>query len=225
MSTKRNTRHSLAGALPILVAAAVASSTATSSAIITLQLNGTNGSNVITYTVSGSIVALFPVAATSSGFGQYVQNRPADAVWDAGVDNTLGDVFVDGSFTSTQNDDLVLSSVITLFKNGVPFGNWDTIDLDPTDGVSDDVEFDPTSNVSYPDMLADDIFSASGTGTFTLETGTYDTVFNEGVYQGTIDFGGGPEPTPFRVIVGIPEPSGIFLLGLGGGLFLIRRRR
>ena len=191
--------------------------------LVLLELSGEAGSNVISYTASGSFTSnVANVNANSSDNAQL----PSPNSWSQFFDNELGDVFIDNSFLSTRNDDRPLSAAVSIFVNGVQFGLFDTIDLDRDESNGDDVELDPTATINYPQLSAGDIItfgSADGSGvsgTFTLDEGTFDTIFNLGTFNN--------EDETYQVIVSstaVPEPSSLlFLLGASAATLCIRRR-
>ena len=190
----------------------------TANADLVLELTGTPGSNVISYTTSGSFTTDVAVSASLSTSAQL----PTPS-WSFGFDNELGDVLIDDSFASTQNDDLVLSAPISYLVNGVEFGILDTIDLDQDNVNGDDIELDNTLVINYPALVPGDIISFAPTsGTFTLDDGVnnFEDIFNTGTF--TNAFGN------FSVVVSataVPEPSSLlFLLGAGAATLCVRRR-
>lgn len=202
-----------------------------SQASIVVYLNGDTSSNLISYVVSGSVTASEDALAVGSSG---VARVPVGDAWNDDFDENLGDIL--SSFSTSLNDDLVLSNplpvVVTL--EGIPstITFWDTIDLDPSNTAgADDIEFDPSTSFSYPSLMAGDSISIPLTsGTFTLETGTYDSIFTEGSYLSSgLDGSGSPV---YAVHVGltppanaIPEPTSSIVLSLILlGMSLLRRR-
>ena len=191
-----------------------------------LTLSGSNGSNVINYTASGSVTltrALAEEVAHPSGLGPRAASE-GTAAWTSSFDNDLGD-FLNDAMVTSLNDNLVLSDGgVSYRRNGVEFGVLDTIDLDGgVGGGLDDIELDPTGNITYPASTSGDVISWTGSGTFTLEDGeTFDTLFTAtGSFSNAID-GGNYTVT----IAAVPEPTTYALLttlSLGG--FALWRRR
>ena len=128
-----------------------------------------------------------------------------------------------------ENRDLALSAPIPIsvlpLGSSVPlpsFGVWDTIDFRSTS--NDAIQFDPTGNIAYPALAAGDaLFIPLTSGTFTLDSGTFSTVFTEGSFESDETDEDGNSIFVVNV-ESVPEPSvgalgGIALLGL------LRRRR
>ena len=202
--------------------------TAQANANLVLRLAGETGSNVISYEASGSVTVTQGFSSLSSSLGLAPDTT---GVWTSSFDNNLGDIlrnFANANF----NDNLVLGGGgVSYRKNGVEFGIIDLIDLDPTNTAGgDDIELDPTNVINYPSLVAGDILSWVGSGTFVLEDGeTFDTLFvGTGTFQNPIDGGF------YQVIIEegritpvIPEPTSMALLGMGllGAGCVYRRRR
>ena len=204
----------------------------TTSAQLVLELTGTPGSNVISYTASGSYTSVANVNAAQSFAGGNAL-LPTPNSWSQSFDNELGDVLIDNSFATNRNDDLSLSVAVPIFLNGIqldstPLGAstvvpnsavFDTIDLDQDNTNGDDIELDPTGNIVYPALAVGDVITWGPTsGTFTLDENNFDDIFNLGTF--TNDFGN------YTVIVNsVPEPSSLlFLLGAGAATLCVRRR-
>ncbi|MEM9478473.1 MAG: right-handed parallel beta-helix repeat-containing protein, partial [Verrucomicrobiota bacterium] len=154
----------------------------TSRADLILNLTGSVGSNVINYEASGSVTVTRAVTSTISGLGlaPLAPSAGTTAAWISTFDNDLGDILNDAMNTSL-NDDLALSNGgVSYRRNGVQFGILDLIDFDGSATLGgDDVELDTLGSVNYPALVAGDIVSWTGSGTFTLEDGeTWETLFN-----------------------------------------------
>ncbi|MEM0896446.1 MAG: choice-of-anchor Q domain-containing protein, partial [Verrucomicrobiota bacterium] len=154
----------------------------TSRADLILNLTGSVGSNVINYEASGSVTVTRAVTSTISGLGlaPLAPSAGTTAAWISTFDNDLGDILNDAMNTSL-NDDLALSNGgVSYRRNGVQFGILDLIDFDGSATLGgDDVELDTFGSVNYPALVAGDIVSWTGSGTFTLEDGeTWETLFN-----------------------------------------------
>jgi len=191
-------------------------------ATISVTIDGVADSNVINYTVSGSVTASESILARSSGVALLPTSE-----YSFSFDDGFGDVLLPFGFF--ENRDLALSAPIPIsvlpLGSSVPlpsFGVWDTIDFRSTS--NDAIQFDPTGNIAYPALAAGDaLFIPLTSGTFTLDSGTFSTVFTEGSFESDETDEDGNSIFVVNV-ESVPEPSvgalgGIALLGL------LRRRR
>ena len=177
---------------------------------LVLNLSGTAGSNSINWEATGAGVTVTQSAATVGGF---FGRAPTIAFggWASGFDNNLGDIL--SNFTDTLNDDLTLGSGgVSYRRNGSQFAVLDKIDFDP-DAASggDDIELESSTTLTYPALTAGNTLTWTGSGTLTLESGTFDSIFTNGTYSSVIDGGN------YVVNVGstaIPEPSSFLFFGL-----------
>ena len=172
-----------------------------------LDLSVRPDSKIVNYEASGSVTVTSAVASLSSLGGSAL---PVSGTWSTAYDDNIGDAL--GIFSGALNDDLLLTNGgVTLFNNGFSIALFDTIDLDPSGSTgADDIELDNTTAFTGPSLVAGDILSWSGTGTFTLESKNFGSVFLLGAYSNTIDDGSFvvtitsvPEPRHFGLLVGV----------------------
>jgi len=181
---------------------------------LTIDISGSSGSSLVNYTASGSITITEAVVLNSSSTGA----APIGGTWNTGFDNNLGDMF---QFGNSSQLNLALSTHISFQNNTVEFGKIEAFDLGTTDTAGgDDFQIDMLGSISYPALTIGDVVSWSGSGNFSLTSGSYGTFFESGSYSASLNGGS------FDVnIAPVPEPSSIALLGLGGLATLLRRRR
>ncbi len=185
---------------------------------LVLALSGSAGSATVNYTASGSVTITQAVGALNLEGSARAQGVTTDGSWADGFDDNVGDLFA-----ISDQADISLSDDVSYRKNGVEFGVMDLIILNNSGSAgNDEVELKSSVGVPYPSLVADDIVSWAGSGTFTLQSGTYDTVFtNPGSFSNAIDGGN------FTLTVtAVPEPHeyGI-LVGLGLLGFVVVRNR
>ena len=182
-----------------------------SHAQLILNLTGTAGSNVISYAASGSVTVTQSHTELTSA---HAQAPSVGGGWNRNFDNDLGDFIRDPALAT--NIDLVLSNGgVSYRKNGVEFGILDTIDLNGGSGGGlDDIQLDPTASLTYPSLIAGDIISWVGSGTFVLldnetfdsfftATGTFSNSIDGGIYSATIAAAAVPEPAMAATILGV----------------------
>ena len=181
---------------------------------LVLNLSGIVGNSTINWEATGTGVTVtqaYPALASSDrGRAPTVGSDPDPNSWDSSFDANLGDILSD--FDDELNDDLPLGSGgVSYRKNDVEFAVLDLIDFDP-DAASgqDDIELGPSTTQSYPALASGDTLTWTGSGTLTLESGTFDSIFTPGSYSSPIDGGN------YVVNVAIPEPSAFLFFGLIG---------
>ena len=180
---------------------------------ITVSLSGFAGDPVVNYTVSGSVISPTSGNGANSGTTLLPQTSGVSG-WDF-VPDSVGHMIVDGVSDVT----LPISSTIAMSQNGTTFGVADEVRLIANFEVSnnDRLRFGFSDYfVNYPTVTVGDTVSWSGSGTFTLTSGTFDTVFIPGFYS--------EDPSLYQVSVStVAEPATAgSMLGLAA-LLLARR--
>ncbi|WP_404306118.1 PEP-CTERM sorting domain-containing protein [Neorhodopirellula lusitana] len=135
-----------------------------------------------------------------------------------------GDQIVNTSLANlSSTGDLVLQ-----IDGGADLAGSFTIDIETTgDGR---IDFDPDSNIQIVASPGVHTYTYSGSGTATLSSGTFDSVFNDGsaVYTAAPNGLGGFNTVTFNVstnATAVPEPGGLALLGFCGIADVLRRKR
>ncbi len=197
--------------LPAIVAGGLLAPALPANGDLTLNLTGSYNSAIVNWAVSGSITNpagngvnganssqdLLGIGANPSGFWTPVTNLPV------------------------SGDDIVNAPTGQL---NLPFtGDWDIlVNGGEISGAIDNFDLrtasfgviipDPLTIVAYPSLSGGEVISWAGGGTFTLSSGTYDTVFNVGTarYANAVD-----GDIVITTAAPIPEPGVLPLLVLG----------
>lgn len=165
---------------------------------------------VVDWSVTGSATASVDVAEEMTGIGRFPSS---DGRWRDLLEDT-----VSGNPINADQSGLAVTGAYTVAVGGVDF--TPVLDTASFQAGRGGIRLHLDSTFLWPEFTAGTEVVVSGSGTFTLDSGTFGSVFNLGDYTLILPFVDGSD---HRFVVA-PAPGSTALFGMVG-LFAARRRR